>query len=495
MLSGDTGDNNMDNNAQYQGQEANHEEMPPPLMAGGRSDTINSSTVFASLSEIQPHNSYRYTGQNINIMPDQQHHQDEISLDDLPSDIVNTAQQIIANPNEIITSSGSSGIKRPHEDDSLSQSDIQQCKVIVVGSSGDTREYHETYETDPFEIPLGGCAETVTTSLRTSAATLTKLPETRDIKPRDMIRATSTNPGVDDYLGHHSFDVNFTKYTTISKNKHWDYSSKLKKLYIDMNKWVQVEFRVMTNAPSNLFIRAMPIYSDAANIREAVKRCPNHASVNDQTNIDFPQHLTKHLIRVDGDQCHYECDDSSGRLSVIFPVQRPHEGTDRTRELIKFMCLGSCIGGINRRPLKVIFTLETDQGKVVGRKVFDVRICSCPRRDKAQEEERHQKIEDKAKYIGDKVAASTMVVNLMPPPGKKLIKKESKGSYIMIPVYVDDFKNMNDMAESILIAREVQKDPANAEAIIKNIKEQRRQLMIEHNPTLIQETRKKPKPN
>ena len=87
---------------------------------------------------------------------------------------------------------------------------------------------------------------------------------------------------------------------------------------------------------------------------------------------------------------------------MIFPVQRPHEGTDRTRELIKFMCLGSCIGGINRRPLKVIFTLETDQGKVVGRKVFDVRICSCPRRDKAQEEERHQKIEDKAKYIGDK---------------------------------------------------------------------------------------------
>jgi len=54
---------------------------------------------------------------------------------------------------------------------------------------------------------------------------------------------------------------------------------------------------------------------------------------------------------------------------------------------------------------------------------------------------------------------------------------------------------MNDMAESILIAREVQKDPANAEAIIKNIKEQRRQLMIEHNPTLIQETRKKPKTN
>ena len=70
----------------------------------------------------------------------------------------------------------------------------------------------------------------------------------------------------------------------------------------------------------------------------------------------------------------------SGRLSVRFPVQQPHEGSDRTRELLKFMCLGSDVGGINRRPLKVIFSLKT--AAVLGRKVFDVRICSCPRRDK-----------------------------------------------------------------------------------------------------------------
>ena len=44
---------------------------------------------------------------------------------------------------------------------------------------------------------------------------------------------------------------------------------------------------------------------------------------------------------------------------------------------MKFMCLGSDVGGINRRPLKVIFTLETGGGWVVGKKVFDVRICSC----------------------------------------------------------------------------------------------------------------------
>ena len=176
----------------------------------------------------------------------------------------------------------------------------------------------------------------------------------------------------------------------VNFGSNWYCSSELEKLYIDKNKWGQVEFRVMTNAPSNLFLRVYCIYSFSL---EAVKRCPTHASVNDE-----PPQLTEHLILGDGDQCRYECDDSSGRLSVIFPVEQPHEGTYRTRERIKFMCLSTCVGGINRRPLKVIFTLETDQGKEVGKKVFDVKICGNPWRAKAQEEDRHrhQKTEDRA---------------------------------------------------------------------------------------------------
>jgi hypothetical protein len=54
------------------------------------------------------------------------------------------------------------------------------------------------------------------------------------------------------------------------------------------------------------------------------------------------------------------------------------------------MCLGSDVGGINRKPLKVIFTLEQGPGTVIGRYSVDVRICSCPKRDKQQEEARHQ---------------------------------------------------------------------------------------------------------
>merc|ERR1712111_48027 len=53
-------------------------------------------------------------------------------------------------------------------------------------------------------------------------------------------------------------------------------------------------------------------------------------------------------------------------------------------------CLGSDTGGINRKPVKLIFTLELGQGNVIGRQSVEVRICSCPKRDKKQEEERHE---------------------------------------------------------------------------------------------------------
>ena len=51
----------------------------------------------------------------------------------------------------------------------------------------------------------------------------------------------------------------------------------------------------------------------------------------------------------------------------------------------------------------MIFTLETGPGTVIGRKVVDVRICSCPKRDKQQEEERNRVLEEKAKGIGQRL--------------------------------------------------------------------------------------------
>ena len=85
---------------------------------------------------------------------------------------------------------------------------------------------------------------------------------------------------------------------------------------------LQVEFRVGSCVPPDLHIRAMPVYSEAAHFREAVRRCPNHASAADPTNANFPH--PRHLVRADTETSRYEEDEASGRLSVIFPVQPPH---------------------------------------------------------------------------------------------------------------------------------------------------------------------------
>ena len=124
------------------------------------------------------------------------------------------------------------------------------------------------------------------------------------------------------------------------------------------------------------------------------------------------QEFRFHLIRVNHDRAVYETDQSSQRLSVLVPVERPQPGGETFDFSLKFMCLGSDVGGINRRPLKVIFTLEdhcSQNGEVIvlGRYTVDVRICSCPKRDKQQEEKKHVGKEHSARQVANELGRTT----------------------------------------------------------------------------------------
>ena len=92
------------------------------------------------------------------------------------------------------------------------------------------------------------------------------------------------------------------------------------------------------------------------------------------------------MVRVSHNAARYETDPESNRLSVVVPFEKPQGGTHYCGHLYEFMCLNSDVGGINRKPVKLIFTLEQGDGSVIGRWVVGLRTCSCPKRDKKQDE-------------------------------------------------------------------------------------------------------------
>ncbi len=90
-----------------------------------------------------------------------------------------------------------------------------------------------------------------------------------------------------------------------------------------MGKYVQVGFSAGSSPPDGLLIRALPVYAEAAYLKDPVKRCPNHASLSDASNKGFPKDFVEHLIRVNHDAVVYDEDQSSGRLSVVVPFEQP----------------------------------------------------------------------------------------------------------------------------------------------------------------------------
>ena len=53
--------------------------------------------------------------------------------------------------------------------------------------------------------------------------------------------------------------------------------------------------------------------------------------------------------------------------------------------MFAFMCFSSCQLGPSRRPIEVIFTLESD-GQILGRRVVEIRVCACPGRERKLDE-------------------------------------------------------------------------------------------------------------
>ncbi|XP_047444714.1 cellular tumor antigen p53-like [Mugil cephalus] len=131
------------------------------------------------------------------------------------------------------------------------------------------------------------------------------------------------------------------------------FSVLLNKLFCQLAKTSPIDVLVSKEPPQGAVLRATVVYKKTEDVAEVVRRCPHHQ------NEDAAEHRS-HLIRVEGTQSAQYCEDThTKRQSVTVPYEPPQLGSEMTTILLSFMCNSSCMGGMNRRPILTILTLET----------------------------------------------------------------------------------------------------------------------------------------
>ncbi|XP_057606606.1 tumor protein p73 isoform X2 [Hippopotamus amphibius kiboko] len=306
-----------------------------------------------------------------------------------------------------------------------------------------------------------------------AASVPTHSPYAQPSSTFDTMSPAPVIPSNTDYPGPHHFEVTFQQSST-AKSATWTYSPLLKKLYCQIAKTCPIQIKVSSPPPPGTAIRAMPVYKKAEHVTEVVKRCPNH-----ELGRDFNEGQSapaSHLIRVEGNNLSQYVDDPvTGRQSVMVPYEPPQVGTEFTTILYNFMCNSSCVGGMNRRPILIIITLETRDGQVLGRRSFEGRICACPGRDRKADEDhcREQQAlsESAAARSG---AASKRAFKQSPPAIPTNVKKRRHGDEETYYIHVrgrENFEILMKVKESLELMELV------PQQLVDSYRQQQQQLL------------------
>ncbi|CAH3038712.1 unnamed protein product [Porites lobata] len=233
-----------------------------------------------------------------------------------------------------------------------------------------------------------------------------------------------TSPSINEFNGDYNFRMVLETQPKKVANPDWIYSVTQKKLYIKSKTPCPIRFLTTGPPPSGAFIRAMPVFRQPEHAKDVVRCCRNH------TEEYSGSPATGHFLRCDNQEAFYEECPQTTRHSVRIPLRAPPtaEANEElgVHELFYFICNNSC-GGLNRRPIQIIFTLENLSGSaVLGRCYVNVRVCACPGRDSKQELEAISRPGKKRKNKGnDQGLAGIAGVHDLQCFGPKMTKEDS----------------------------------------------------------------------
>ncbi|GFS56991.1 cellular tumor antigen p53 [Nephila pilipes] len=277
----------------------------------------------------------------------------------------------------------------------------------------------------------------------------------------------SSLPASQNWTGQYDFNVSFGPQEKNTKGVSWTYSNLKDKLYVGKDAPCPINFSANNIMSDNVVIRAMALYSSPEHASEVVHRCVNH-SMGESSKGVFE---AEHLVRCESRMAYYEIDQTTKCHSVIVPFENPPDGQQYSTYIYKFTCFGSCAGGPNRRPLMLIFSLEKE-GRVIGRRKLDVKICACPGRDKKTEEQQlgtegtpEVSLKRKEKELVSLSDSLDFTKSIYLPPVKKV--KSNAGSPFTLSVTDKEcYEFLKQMKKFFEMCKAVNNLPPNVKALM-----------------------------